>query len=181
MKLVPLDKLGWPVERFRGRPILNAIRLLLHTRRVITSAEWRRLVAARLPVSGINAVAAAQQPQRPKMIPEYWPIVIVESPFAGDMEANAGYARRACMDCLRRQEVPYASHLFFPQILDEMKPEERELGLTAGYAMWRDAAKVVFYIDRGMSPGMERARVRASELGLGFECRYLDQQKEPTK
>lgn len=32
-----LDRLGWPVETIRGRPILNAIRLLLHTRRI---ARW---------------------------------------------------------------------------------------------------------------------------------------------
>lgn len=25
------DSWGWPVERFKGRPIINLIRLLLHT------------------------------------------------------------------------------------------------------------------------------------------------------
>lgn len=29
-----LDKLGWPVVRIKGRPIVNLIRLLLHTRKV---------------------------------------------------------------------------------------------------------------------------------------------------
>lgn len=47
MKLVPLDKYGWPVERIRGRPIINAIRLLIHTRRIISRAEWQRREAAR--------------------------------------------------------------------------------------------------------------------------------------
>ena len=29
-----LDKLGWPVETFKGRPITNAIRLLIHCRKI---------------------------------------------------------------------------------------------------------------------------------------------------
>jgi hypothetical protein len=29
-----LDKLGWPVEKFENRPILNFIRLLIHTRKI---------------------------------------------------------------------------------------------------------------------------------------------------
>jgi len=108
------------------------------------------------------------------MTAENWPVVIVESPFAGDMEANRQYALRACADCLKRGEVPYASHLFFPQILDELKPEEREQGLTAGYAMWSAANKVVFYIDRGMSTGMCRALLRASDHKMVIECREID-------
>ena len=46
MKLVPLDKYGWPVERFRKRPITNAIRLLVHTRKIVTEREWQRREAA---------------------------------------------------------------------------------------------------------------------------------------
>lgn len=29
-----VDRHGWPVERIKGRPILNFIRLLIHTRRI---------------------------------------------------------------------------------------------------------------------------------------------------
>lgn len=32
-----LDRLGWPVERVYGRPVLNFFRLLIHTRRI---ARW---------------------------------------------------------------------------------------------------------------------------------------------
>lgn len=103
-----------------------------------------------------------------------WPVVIVESPFAGDMEANRQYAIDACLDCLRRGEVPYASHLFFPQFLDELTPTEREQGLTAGYAMWKAATKVVFYVDRGMSAGMSRALTRADQVFLPREFRTLE-------
>lgn len=103
-----------------------------------------------------------------------WPVTIVESPFAGDMEANRKYAIEACKDCLHRKEVPYASHLFFPQFLNELEPVEREAGLTAGYALWWNAMKIAFYVDRGWSPGMERAHRRAKKLGFMIEIRSLE-------
>jgi hypothetical protein len=103
-----------------------------------------------------------------------WPVVIVESPFSGDMEANRKYAIRACADCLNRGEVPYASHLFFPQFLNELAPEQRELGLTAGYALWKIASKIVFYCDLGISSGMARAFERATKLEITTEERFID-------
>jgi hypothetical protein len=33
-KFVPCDKYGYPVERIKGRPLKNLIRLLLHTRQL---------------------------------------------------------------------------------------------------------------------------------------------------
>lgn len=86
-------------------------------------------------------------------------IVIVESPFAGNMEENRKYAVDACTDCFRRGEIPFASHLLYPQILDE-----REQGITAGYAFWPSATKIIFYLDYGLSPGMARALKRALDL-----------------
>jgi hypothetical protein len=93
------------------------------------------------------------------------PVVIVESPFAGDIEANRLYAIAACADCFRRGETPFASHLLYPQILNELKKDEREQGIEAGYVFWPLARKIVFYIDRGWSPGMLRAKRRAEDLG----------------
>lgn len=103
-----------------------------------------------------------------------WPIVIVESPYAGDIETNLAYARKACAHCILQGEIPYASHLFFTQFLDDKEPTERETGLTAGYAFWRQANKVVFYVDRGMSPGMQRARMRAVSIGMPWETRSIE-------
>jgi len=41
-RLVFVDRDGWPVERIRGRLVTNAIRLLLHTRRIVRYATWRK-------------------------------------------------------------------------------------------------------------------------------------------
>lgn len=36
-RLVFLDRDGRPVERIKGRPVLNFFRLLIHTRRVVSA------------------------------------------------------------------------------------------------------------------------------------------------
>lgn len=108
-----------------------------------------------------------------KMNASEWPVVIIESPFAGDMIANAEYLKRACLDCLARHEVPFASHGFFPHFLNELDFQHRELGLTAGYAFWELAVKIVFYRDRGVSSGMQRAYERAAKLNIPTEDRFL--------
>jgi len=92
-------------------------------------------------------------------------LVIVESPYAGDIERNTIYARRALRDCITRGEAPLASHLLYtqPGVLNEFDPAERQLGIQLGYAWMQWADKVVFYTDYGMSPGMEKALVQATE------------------
>lgn len=84
-------------------------------------------------------------------------LVILESPYAGDVARNVEYAKRCALDCLNRGESPMVSHLLYTQILDDTKPDERKLGIAAGLA-WRGVADYsVFYIDYGMTPGMEAA------------------------
>ena len=41
--------------------------------------------------------------------------VIVESPYAGDIEKNMRYLRACIRDCLLRGETPYASHALYTQ------------------------------------------------------------------
>ena len=36
-----LDKLGWPVERVKGRGVFNLLRLLVHTRKIKRGAFTR--------------------------------------------------------------------------------------------------------------------------------------------
>ena len=54
--------------------------------------------------------------------------VIVESPYAGDVERNERYARACIRDCLLRGEAPFASHLLYTQagVLDDTIKEERD-------------------------------------------------------
>lgn len=83
-------------------------------------------------------------------------LVVIESPYAGDEATNLEYLRACMADCLRRGEAPFASHGLYtqPGVLDDSKPEERKLGIAAGFA-WRNMAEAtVVYTDLGVSRGM---------------------------
>lgn len=103
------------------------------------------------------------------------PLVIVESPYAGDIDANTAYARACVRDALNRGEAPIASHLLFPQpgVLREEVPAERLAGREAGLAWCRVADLMAVYVDRGVSPGMLQAMERAETFGLRVERRTI--------
>lgn len=101
--------------------------------------------------------------------------VVIESPFAGDIEKNIAYARKCMADCLKRGEAPLASHLLYTQdgILDDDIPEERALGIEAGFVWGEQAEKVVVYQDFGVSSGMQLGIDRAIARGIPIEYRNL--------
>lgn len=108
----------------------------------------------------------------------YWPmpLVIIESPYAGDVEENTAYARAAMRDSLNRGEAPIASHLLYtqPGILRDELPDERQWGIDAGLA-WRAVADLAaFYVDRGWSGGMLAAREVYEREGRKFEIRTIE-------
>ncbi|MCO7736489.1 hypothetical protein NJB95_07670 [Brucella intermedia] len=115
-------------------------------------------VAFHLPV--------AKQPARK-------PLVIIESPYSGPLD-NIWYAQACLLDSLRRGEAPIASHLLHTQVLDDMQPDERELGIEAGLAWYRVAEKCVVYEDLGISNGMRAGIARAYDHGVPVEFRRLE-------
>lgn len=100
-------------------------------------------------------------------------LVIIESPYAGDIEANEEYARKALLDSLKRGEAPIASHLLYTQVLDDNVPEQRELGIDAGLAWRIKCDYAVFYIDRGWSSGMGEAKRIYEENLIPYELRKI--------
>ena len=101
--------------------------------------------------------------------------VIIESPYAGDVERNVTYARRCVRDSLVRGEAPIASHLLYTQldILDDNIPADRMLGMAAGLA-WAEVAKcMVIYQDYGVSSGMTNAIDYAARIDLRVEFRSI--------
>jgi hypothetical protein len=102
-------------------------------------------------------------------------LVVLESPYAGDVVANETYARAAMRDCLLRGEAPIASHLLYtqPGVLDDQIPEERMLGINAGLVWGRYAETTVVYTDRGISRGMQYGIERAEHEGRPVEFRAL--------
>lgn len=103
-------------------------------------------------------------------------LVILESPYAGDVERNVTYARRCVRDSLLRGEAPIASHILYtqPGILDDDIPEERQHGIDAGLA-WRAVAHgSVVYTDLGISKGMEYGIKAALSAGISVEYRTIE-------
>lgn len=100
-------------------------------------------------------------------------LVIIESPFAGDVERNRSYLSAAIRDCLGRGEAPFASHGFYTYHLDDLIPEERELGIRCGLEWGARADLAAIYTDLGISNGMERAIIRWKVLGIPVEMRTI--------
>lgn len=102
-------------------------------------------------------------------------LVVIESPYAGEVEKNVEYAKRCIRDCLMRDEAPIASHLLFtqPGILNDKVQEERKLGIRAGLGWHKVADLVVVYTDLGISSGMEGAIEYAKSLKKPIEFRSL--------
>jgi hypothetical protein len=101
--------------------------------------------------------------------------VILESPYAGDVEKNILYARECIRDSLLRGESPIASHLLYTQagILDDNIPEERQLGIDAGLAWKKVADGSVVYVDLGITSGMKYGIAQAQAQGLLVEIRSI--------
>lgn len=103
--------------------------------------------------------------------------VCIESPFKAAtpdlLRRNIAYARLAVLDCLYRGEAPIASHLLLTQVLDDTDPAQREMGISAGL-IWQARADIVaFYVDLGMSGGMQAALVAAETAGRATEQRSI--------
>jgi hypothetical protein len=103
-------------------------------------------------------------------------LVIIESPYAGNVTANVEYARQCVRDSLLRGEAPIASHLLYtqPGILDDDIPDDRQAGIDAGLAWRKVADATVVYADLGISKGMEYGIKAAQESGLPVEYRSLN-------
>ncbi len=106
-------------------------------------------------------------------------LVILESPYAATathtVEDHVRYARACMKDCLSRGEAPFASHLLYTQrgVLDDTKPEERNLGIGAGLEWKAACTATVVYMDLGLTPGMELGIENAAAAGNSVTFRRL--------
>jgi hypothetical protein len=99
--------------------------------------------------------------------------VIIESPYAGNVQRNVEYAKLCLKDSLNRGEAPIASHLLYTQVLDDLNTEERKQGIDAGLEWLKVADLHVFYLDYGWSLGMLYALRKSNELKIEVETRKI--------
>ena len=104
-------------------------------------------------------------------------LTVIESPFSApthdEIVRNVYYAMLAVRDSLLRGEAPYASHLFFTQMLDDNIPTERTAGINAGLTVGQNAPVTALYLDLGMSHGMRLGADAAKEHGREIVERRL--------
>lgn len=102
-------------------------------------------------------------------------LVILESPYAGDVRKNVEYARACVRDSLSRGEAPIASHLLYtqPGILRDEVPAERKWGIDAGLAWATKADATVVYTDLGISSGMQYGIKTATDADRPIEYRTI--------
>jgi hypothetical protein len=109
---------------------------------------------------------------------------VIESPFGRNVdgskctpeqyERNIRYLNRALLDSLRRgDEAPYASHRFYPGLLDDTNPADRALGMKCGL-IWSEAAqRVAVYQDHGITEGMSAALRQHRDHGIEIVFRAI--------
>jgi len=100
--------------------------------------------------------------------------VVIESPLAGEVRRNIAYAELAVLDSLRRGEAPFASHLLYPQVLDDGNSDQRQIGMLAGFAVGKRVELCAVYVDLGVTPGMKGGITRHRKHGLEVEERSID-------
>jgi len=99
--------------------------------------------------------------------------VIIESPYAGQVQRNKLYLQDCIRDCINLGESPYASHQMLTDALNDLHPEERKQGINAGMPWYEAADAVVVYRDFGISGGMHIGINRAIHLNKPLEYREL--------
>ena len=104
---------------------------------------------------------------------KYRPIVIIESPYAGKVNRNKKYARRCMRDSLDRGESPFVSHILYTQVLDDTNPDQRKVGMTAGFSFIPISSYTVVYEDYGISGGMQEGIKLAKALKHRVERRTI--------
>lgn len=108
-----------------------------------------------------TAGAALTRIEREEKKKQYRPLVYIVSRYAGDIKANVAAAQNYCRFAVDNGYIPLASHLFYPQFMDDATPEGRELGLFFGKILMDKCDEVWIFgseISSGMQAEFERAR-----------------------
>lgn len=101
-----------------------------------------------------------------KLVPgRYRPLVYICSPYAGDVLNNERKARRYCQFAVRKRAIPVASHLLYPQILNDDDPGDRQLGLFFGTVLLGKCDECWVFGDN-ITTGMAYEITKAKKRGI---------------
>ena len=109
-------------------------------------------------------------------------LVMIETPLRAKgertMEMNLEYAKECMKHSLSCYEAPFAMHLMYTQVLNDLHIEDRELGMTCGLAWLLRADAVILYCDYGVSGGMKEAYKKALLNNKDIELRFINGHNE---
>ena len=92
-------------------------------------------------------------------------VYAAQSPYAGDIETNTAFAKKACWYAIHQGHTPIAVHLLYPQMLDDAEPTEREIGLRLGHRVL-EVCDELWLCGGRVSSGMAREIEEAQRLGI---------------
>lgn len=135
----------------------------------ISRADAKARKDARKAGRKVNAKARREEAIKDGTFPEERRVVYICSPFSGKIVTNCEMARLYCRLASYHGYVPFASHLMFTQFMNDLNPEERELGLQFGIRMMKLCDEVWVFGDK-WSAGMTREIEVARKLGMKIRC-----------
>lgn len=97
------------------------------------------------------------------------------SPLRGDVERKIQKANGYCRFAVREGVLPFAPHAIFSGFLDDIIPEERQMGVTLGLEILKRCEEVWVIGDR-ISEGMEAEILVADQLNI--PVKYFDEKCE---
>ena len=99
--------------------------------------------------------------QKTKAVRAYRPLVYICSRFSGDVTGNIANARKYSRFAVEQGYIPLATHLLFPQFLNDNDIAEREMGLHFGNVLMSHCSEVWVFgesISAGMDAEIRRAK-----------------------
>lgn len=108
----------------------------------------------------------------------YRPLVYICSPYAGEVERNVNMARVYSRFAVRNACIPLASHLLYPQFMDDGNPAERSLALFMGLVLLTKCDQV-WVFGRKISAGMAAEIAKAEKKKI--PVRYFTEEMEEVR
>ena len=102
-------------------------------------------------------------------------LIYVVSPFAGDVEGNIEYAKKASQAVINSGCAFFAPHLIYPSILDDTVPEQRAKGMEMGMTVLERCDELWAFGER-ISEGMAAEMREAERIGIPVRRFELDEQ-----
>lgn len=102
-------------------------------------------------------------------------LIYMASPYAGDIEKNTEFAKRACRHVMNEGHAFFAPHLLYPQLLNDANPQERQTGLAMGLAVLPRCDELWCYGEH-ISHGMLLEIQEADRLGIPVR-RVMEQEQ----